>query len=188
MYTVHMGWVWTDYLLCVYKSSLSSSGQLQHFIKTKNKSRLFLSLNFIFLFLYFNRSVTSRFVQIQYSMFLPDNALLALTLSDIQEVLGWLFDTVYTAHKVILSVNTLKVSYKQCVCARVYILVHGDDCSDHCIFVQLLPSGYNVDKRDTCHIELAYWIPNIAYSFPPENKPTHPPFTEISVDLSKRTK
>ncbi len=52
-----------------------------------------------------------------------------------------------------LSVNTLKVNYRQntvCVCVCV------DDWSDFCIFVQLLPLGYNVDKRDTCHIELAY--------------------------------
>ncbi len=72
--------------------------------------------------------------------------------------------------------NSVCVCVCVCVCVHAYILVHRDDCLDHCIFVQLLPSGYNVDKHDVCHIELAYWIPN-PYSFPPENKPTHLPFT-----------
>lgn len=98
MYRVFSGvadceWViWLQ--LRVYRPSLPSSGQLQHFSGTRTSWASLFSLNFIFLLLYFDRPIglnnlTVRTNTVQ-RFFLLTDASLAFTLTDIQKVLGWL--------------------------------------------------------------------------------------------------
>ena len=100
-------------------------------------------------------------VQMQYDSRHLRNALLAFTPRHIQKVLGWFWTQ--RIHTVMLLYSHFRwttdkqcaclcVSVCVCVCVCVCDSVHEDDCWDHCIFVQLLPSGYNVDKHDACHI------------------------------------
>ena len=180
---------WTDHQLHVYRPSLPSSGELQHFSGTKKKPKtkwasLFHGTLFFLFPLFWQECWLKQplqSVQTQYDSRHLRNALLAFTPRHIQKVLGWFWTQ--RIHTVMLLYSHFRwTTDKQCACLCVSVCV----CVCVCVILCMkMIVGIIAFLCSYCH-QVTMWInmtrvtynlhieiPN-PYSAPPENRPTHP--------------